>query len=248
MAAGALLLGAARIYTLSLPFISPETVSLREGLRFIGFGVIFYAVLRRDFEIRARAASAAAAAERRRVAQDLHDSLAQDLAFIAAHEPRMAEELGEVHPVTLAARHALAVSRQTISELSDSRSISPREALDAIAHELGERFGMRVVVHVAHDVGLAWQAKEQVARITREAIANAARHGGARHVFVTLKRTDLGTGLRVIDDGCGIGEEFEATDEGFGISSMRERVASLGGTLTLRRAGADGTELEVLIP
>jgi signal transduction histidine kinase len=52
----------------------------------------------------------------------------------------------------------------------------------------------------------------------------------------------------VIDDGCGIGEEFEATDEGFGISSMRERVASLGGTLTLRRAGADGTELEVLIP
>jgi signal transduction histidine kinase len=248
LGAGALLLGAARLYYLALPFISPTAISLREGLRLAAFALIFYAALLRDLEIRARATNAAAAAERRRVAQDLHDSLAQDLAFIAAHEPKMAEHLGENHPVMQATRHALAVSRQTISDLSDAKSTSPREALEAIAHELSQRFGMRIAVEVAPDVGLPADARDQMGRITREAIANAARHGGAHRVFVNVKQVAVGTLLRVVDDGHGISEQFGGEDEGFGISSMRERVASVGGTLTLRRAGAQGTELEVLFP
>ena len=85
---------------------------------------------------------ATALAERRRVARDLHDGIAQDLAFIAAHGPRFVEELGDDHPVVIAARRALAISRSTISELSDPTGATAHESLEAVAQELGERFGI----------------------------------------------------------------------------------------------------------
>jgi signal transduction histidine kinase len=82
----------------------------------------------------------------------------------------------------------------------------------------------------------------------REAIANAARHGGAKHALVTLKRSGTGLVLRVVDDGHGVDKQFGAADEGFGIRSMRERAAGLGGTLRLRNGQVQGTELEVIVP
>jgi signal transduction histidine kinase len=245
---GVLLLAAARLYYLALPGTSPLEISLREGLRLVAFGLIFSAMLRRELEIRAGAARAAALAERHRVAQDLHDGLAQDLAFIAAHWSTLGEDVDQEHPVMRAARHALAISRNTISELSNAESASTTDTLDVIAHELGDRFGVRVMTDVAPDATLARDVRDQVGRITREAVANAVRHGQARHVLVTLKRGAAGTVLRVVDDGRGIRERFSDADEGFGIRTMRDRAAALGGTLDVRRKARHGTELEVTIP
>ncbi|HTX30268.1 MAG TPA: ATP-binding protein [Solirubrobacteraceae bacterium] len=246
--AGALLLAATKLYYLTLPHVTPESVSVRDGLRLLGFGFIFAAALRRDLEMRARATQAAAVAERRRMAQDLHDGLAQDLAFIAAHGAQMSENLGEEHPIAQAARHALAISREAISSLSDVSSATARETMDAIAHELGERFGMHIVTDVSCDAPLTPDSRNEVGRITREAIANAARHGEARNVLVALKQTDAGLVLRVVDDGHGIQKHFDRGDEGFGIRSMRERAAGLGGTLRVRNGRTHGTELEVIFP
>jgi signal transduction histidine kinase len=64
-------------------------VTAREGLRFVGLSMIFAAALRQEWGIRRAIAGAAAAEERRRIARDLHDGLAQDLAFIAAHGERI---------------------------------------------------------------------------------------------------------------------------------------------------------------
>jgi signal transduction histidine kinase len=248
LGAGALCLAAARLYYLMIGSVTPETVSLRDVLRLVGFGCILGAALRQDWVIRTRATQAAAVAERQRVARDLHDGLAQDLAFIAAHGERMSEDLGEEHPVTRAARHALAISREAISSLSDASSSTAREAMEAIAHELSERFEMQVVADVSCDAPLTADSRNEVGRIMREAIANAARHGGAKHVLVTLKRNDAGLVLRVIDDGRGIHQHMEPAREGFGIQSMRERAAGLGGTLRVRNGRSCGTELEVTLP
>jgi signal transduction histidine kinase len=210
--------------------------------------VIFAAALRGHRELRAAVARAAAAAERRRVAQDLHDGLAQDLAFIAAQGAKMADEFGDEHPVMQAARHALAVSRDTISELSEFTSSSTREALEAIAHELSGRFRVGVVVDVNPDVVLDAETRDHVSRITREAIANAARHGNAQRVLVSVKRTTEATVLRVVDDGFGITSGPNAPREGFGFRSMRDRAAALNGVLTVRSGLPRGTELEVVFP
>jgi signal transduction histidine kinase len=188
-------------------------------------------------------------AERRRVARDLHDGLAQDLAFIAAHGPRIAQEMGDDHPVVIAARRALAISRSTISELSDPEGATARESLEAVAQELRDRFDVAIAVDAQLDADLPSDAREHVSRIAREAIANAVRHGGARNVIVSLRNESTGVALRVVDDGCGIADAAGvAAPEGFGLSSMRERAAAVGGRLTVRPARRGGTELEVVLP
>jgi signal transduction histidine kinase len=249
LACGLLLLLATRLYYFALPATSPQWVSPREALRLVAVALLLAAAVSQELQMRARTARAAALAERRRVAQDLHDGIAQDLAFIAAHSARMAGELGDEHPLTVAARRALAVSRGTISELSDMSATNADEALEAVALELRNRFRIAITVYAHPDVQIPPEATDHVTRIAREAIANAARHGQADNVVVSLRPATHGVSLSVRDDGRGISwSPSGETAEGFGLRSMRERAAALGGCLTVRQRRSGGTELEVLLP
>ena len=241
----AILLAVASFSHIGVPLPAPGRVAVR----FITFALLLVAAVRQELLVRKTLPQAAALAERRRVAQDLHDGLAQDLAFIAAHGARIAEQLGEEHPVAIAARRALATSRSAIAELSDPAAATAQEALEAIAYELRDRFEISIAVHVHLEDEVAADTREQMARIAREAIANAACHGGARNVVVSLKRTHRGVVLSVIDNGSGIGSTaLTADSEGFGLRSMRERAVSLGGQLTVRQPRKRVTELEVVLP
>lgn len=249
LAGAVVVMTAARLYFLALPSNSYVWISPVQGLWLLAVALVVAAVARQELAVRAGMMRAAAIAERRRVARDLHDGLAQDLAFIASHGTRMAEALGAEHPITIAARRALAISRDTISDLSDARSTTPQDALEEIAHELGGRFQMAIAINADVEADLPSESREHVLRIAREAIANAGRHGHAKNVLVSLSQTGEGLALRVQDDGCGIGGTAKsAPQEGFGIGSMRERATGLGGRLTLREPGSGGTELMVVLP
>jgi signal transduction histidine kinase len=230
------------LYYFPLPGLACNWVSPREGLRLLGFMLVLAAAVRRELRARVEIARASEMAERRRVAQDLHDGLGQDLALIAAHGARMATELGSDHPVAVAARRALTVSRKTISDLSAPEDASMAERLEALGNELGSRFSMTVAVLCCLDAEPQPQIREQLTRIAREAIVNAGRHGGARHVLVSLRETSGGLVLRIHDDGCGMPPTGE---EGFGISSMRERAATMGASLNVAPAPKQGTLIEV---
>ena len=247
LAAAGLMLAAASFYQLAPGSLPPGQIGPGQLLMASAFGVILIVAVRRDFRGRARMERAAALAERLRVARDLHDGIAQDLAVIAVHGELIARDMGDEHPMVVAARRALSLSRSTISELSDPAGASADEALEAVAQEFRERFDVAINVEADCHRELAPAAQEQVSRIAREAIANAARHGGAKHVVVSLRDADTGVSLRVVDDGCGIGD-VDATSEGFGLRSIRERTDALGGRLTLRPLRRRGTELEVVLP
>jgi signal transduction histidine kinase len=247
--AALILLASASFANLLRGSLAPGRIGAGEVLRTLAFGLILAAAVIRERQVHARSSKATALAERRRVARDLHDGIAQDLAFIAAHGPRFVEELGDDHPVVVAARRALAISRSTISELSDPRGATAHESLEALAHELGDRFGISVAVNAQLAGDLNPHERENVTRITREAITNAARHGGARNVIVSLCQSETGLALRIVDDGCGIaGPDLLPAPEGFGLRSMRERAAALGGQLNVRQPRMGGTELEVVLP
>jgi signal transduction histidine kinase len=248
LALAALLLASASFYHLVPVSLKPGWIGAGPALAAVAFILIVAAALRKDLLLRDRITNAAALAERRRVARDLHDGLAQDLALIAVHGELIAQDVGDDHPMVIAARRALTLSRSTIAELSDPPGASPNEALEAVAQEFRDRLGVEVSVQAECGRELAPEAQEHVSRIAREAIANAARHGGAKRVAVSLRGADSGLRLRVVDDGCGIADGDTAATEGFGLRSMRERTAALGGHLTLRQLRKRGTELEVLLP
>jgi signal transduction histidine kinase len=211
----------------------------------LAYALFFAAALRQEAAIRRTIAKAAAAAERQRIARDLHDGLAQDLAFIAAHGDRIAQEAGEDHPLAIAARRALAVSRGAIADLSAAEASTSTAALRQVAVELEVRFGVRISIQ-ADELQLPRNARENVVRIAREAMVNAAK-ADARHITVSLRRSGDLSVLRVLDDGLGIENGLEERP-GFGLRAMRERAASLGGGLTARSGRDGGTELEVVFP
>jgi signal transduction histidine kinase len=245
LAGGAVVVTAARLYFLALPWVSSQWITSRQGLALVALALVFAAAVRQEMDMHARELRVTAIMERRRLARDLHDTLAQDLAFIAAHGPRMAAELGAEHPLAVAAQRALAISRGAIDDLSDLHSAPPRDALEVIAADLRDRFGMAILVDADVSANLSTDSREHILRIAREAIANAGRHGAAKNVVVSLTQTSGGLALRVRDDGRGVGS---APTEGFGMTSMRERTATLGGHMTIRERSGGGTELEVLLP
>jgi signal transduction histidine kinase len=227
-----------------------DRIEPSHGLGVLAFALLLAAIARQELTERRRLASAAALAERQRVARDLHDGLAQDLAFIAAHSGEIARSVDAGHLVAAAAQRALALARGTISELSVSQELSAHEALEAVALEQRDRFGIDVDVDSSPDAELSPALRDDVLRIAREAIANAARHGRARSVVVSLTRREGGSELlRVHDDGCGIpAGESRGMFEGFGLRTMRERAAGFGGALRIDSANRYGTELEVTLP
>ena len=91
-----------------------------------------------------------------------------------------------------------------------------------------------------------WHApvQDEVYRIVREAVANAVRHAGARHIGVRLIHGWLGVVVEVQDDGCGIGAELLARgnrDGHWGLTGMRERAKLLGATLSVTSRPGQGT-------
>ena len=248
LAAAALLLAAAGFYQLAPGSLPPGQIGPGQVLMAAAFGLILIVAVRRDFHARARMARAGALAERRRVARDLHDGLAQDLALIAVHGELIAQDMGDEHPMVVAARRALSLSRSTISELSDPAGATAEEALEAVAQECRERFDVAITVEADCDRELASGAQEQVSRIAREAIANAARHGRAKHVVVSLRRADTGVTLRVVDDGCGFSAEDlrrRQLNGHVGLSLLQERVAEAGATIAIISAPGSGTSIRL---
>lgn len=248
LAAAAMCIASAQLGKLGLGITPPDWVTPSDALRVCGYGLLLATAVGMYRRSQDQLAREAASAERLRIARDLHDGLAHDLAFIAAHSERLAREFGADHPLTIAARRALAASRGQIIDLEASHASSTEAALRLVAAELSARHNVTVsvVVDDAVNTGRNEHERRELVRIAREAIANAARHGGASNVTVRLgsRRGDLL--LRVSDDGCGFGGSRRTAGTGLGMGTMRARATSVGGRLVTRTHESGGAEIEVL--
>ena len=250
-----LLLAAARLQYLALPAMAPDWVTARDGLRLAAYALLLAVAAGRYARTRRAIAAATLAVERERIARDLHDGLAQDLAFIALQGQQLSSELGSDHPLTLAARRAVSASREVIVDLSASDAESTAAALRQVADEITARFDSEIEVRIVEDpeatetCDLDPIRREEVVRIAREAIVNAARHGEAHHIAVLLDRSRGNEiCLRISDDGRGISANNAFGRGGYGTQTMRARAAGLGGRLVTHRPPRGGLEVEVSFP
>jgi signal transduction histidine kinase len=181
--------------------------------------------------------------ERRRVARDLHDGLAHELAFIAS-KARRSGAPREMKELSGAADRALDEARRAITVLSLSAPQSLVAALTQTAEDLGARLGVPVLVDLDEHVEVDADVAEQLLRIVREGLTNAAVHADAHYVTLTLREAADGYRLVIADDGRGFDPgKVDATR--FGLVSMRERAASLGGSFSVDSSPGRGTRLEV---
>jgi signal transduction histidine kinase len=252
LAAGAIMAAFARLNY----FVSPSqyTEFLCTGDLFnLAFYLLLLVGAVREIEAYHRGSAALAVLEeRRRIAREMHDGLAQELAFIAGRVrtlQREAQGIVGLDQLSSAAERALDDSRAAIAVLTRPLDEPLAAALARNATDVAERLGARAEVNVEAGVEVPPATREAFVRIVREAITNAVRHGRADRIELALSR---GTGitLTVADDGCGFDADARSRRPaaGFGLLSMSERAEALGGAMRVISAPGAGTTIEVVIP
>ncbi|MEU4805191.1 sensor histidine kinase [Actinosynnema sp. NPDC023587] len=199
----------------------------------IGVAVITGAVF---FDRRRLIHEAGVLAERQRLAREIHDTLAQGLSSIA-----LLLELGDTRRAADVAKENLAEARRFVRDLSPLQGRSLEDALRGLCD--------RVEVH-GEPYPLTVQTEVALLRVAQGALANVREHAGAHTVVVTLSYLGDAVTLDVCDDGRGFDPRAVTPGEGrgFGLTSIRSRVAELGGTLSVESTPGEGTALAVTVP
>ncbi len=236
-AAGAALSAFARFNYFLFPSLYSDWVFTGDFLR-VGFCLLLLAGAAREIgSYWRRLASMAVLEERRRIARELHDGVAQELAYIVA------ESNGSL---AAAAERALDESRRAIAALTRPVDEPLGVALVQAAEEVAGRVGVQLRIDIGTGAEVSPDEREALIRIVREAITNAGRHGGAGNVSVELSNGN-GTLLRIADDGSGF-DPGHTRVGGFGLVSMRERTEALGGRFKVSSEAGEGTRIEVRLP
>jgi signal transduction histidine kinase len=229
------------------PSIYSEWVYTGDAFRLLFYATITIAALREIHSYWHAFADAARLEERRRLARDLHDGLAQELAFVGRNVQRL--DRGDDDPIVRriksGAGRALAESRRAIAALTEPLDRPLHDAIEEAAHDVAAREGTHVVVQVSRAGDVPPAVRDALVRITAEAVSNAARHSGANLVRVTLDAGDR-LRLRIIDGGEGF-EPGSVRRDAFGLISMRERTEAIGGSFRVTSAPGEGTEVEVML-
>ena len=246
LAAAATLAAFARLNYFLFPSINSEWVYTGDFLRLGFYALILIGALREISAYQRELAALRVDRERRRIARDLHDGLAQELAFIVGQASRLPSSGDDATAhIAGAADRALAEARHAIATLSQPAGRSLDSSISQAAQEVAMRNGVELRLQLAPDLEAPAKVHDALARIVREAVSNAIRHGKAHVVKVELSNGQ-GLWLTVEDDGKGIARDEPSA--GFGLVSMHERARALGGTMQVIPAAQGGARVEVWLP
>ncbi|MEM8535612.1 MAG: GAF domain-containing sensor histidine kinase [Chloroflexota bacterium] len=204
--------------------------------------------------------------ERNRLAREVHDTLAQELAGIAL-QLEAADALLETAPARARERIQQALEQTRESLVEARRSVLDlragpleRQTLSEVLIELLERFAHETGIDTTHNIlfdgpRLPARYEQALYRIVQEGLANIRQHTKASKVSITLYQVDDHIHLSIEDDGQGFDSGTIATypsekhtTRGFGLISMQERAYMLGGGMHVSSYPGSGTRIDVHIP
>jgi len=199
---------------------------------------------------RQRATGDARAAERARIAREVHDAISQHLfalRMIAAGMLRADPGNQQADAIERISEEALRDMQALLIELRpaslDGAGLTP--ALQEIFAAYRDRLGITVDASL-DDLTVPAPVEHALLRITQEACSNAVRHGNTRRLDVSMTRQDGHVELAVRDTGTGF--DPAAPHAGSGLAHIRDRVAELGGTVDIDSAPGRGAALTVRVP
>jgi PAS domain S-box-containing protein len=192
--------------------------------------------------------------ERVRIGRELHDDINQKVALLAVELERLRENPSEIQPrVKELLRQTVEIS-DDVQALSHDLHSSKLEYLGVVAgmkswcREFAER--QRMEIDFKSDVPSAVPLEIGLClfRVLQEALNNAIRHGEVRWVDVQLREDSGEIHLAISDMGRGFDVEAALQGKGLGLTSMRERVRLVNGTIAIESKPNGGTTIRVRVP
>lgn len=196
--------------------------------------------------------------EQRRIGQELHDGLIQNLAGIAIVGNSLSQRLQKKAPEE--ALDAAKISESVREAIAEARSVArglvPVDvdanglmvALRNLAAKVRQRSGLRCVFQCRRPAPIqSNETATHLYRIAQEALNNAVKHSSARKIMVSLENRDDGTELIVRDDGVGFGDHLRS-GQGMGLHIMNYRARMIGGQLDVRPGGRRGVLVRCFLP
>lgn len=211
-----------------------------------------------------QAREAAVADERRRMAREIHDTLAQGLMGIITQ--LQAADHGDDPTAERHIQSAIELARESLSEARRSvRALAPEPLASArlpdAVHAVSERWSALHGIPVAFTTtgvvqALRPEAEVALLRTAQEGLANVAKHAHAGRVGLTLSYMEDLVTLDVRDDGVGfdvaegIGPERAVSERsgGFGLAGMRQRIEGVSGRLAVESEPGAGTAISAAVP
>ena len=205
--------------------------------------------------------SLAIAEERVRIAREMHDGMAQILAYVNAKAQavqahlsrgRHEEAATQLDQLADAAREVYTDAREGINALRTELGpgLDFREAVEGYIERWEHQSGMTGRLRVEGELHLPATVELQLLRIIQESLSNARKHSGAKVVDVSLSQRDGRVFAEVVDDGTGFDPHGRKRSDfpRFGLAIMRERAESIDGKLEITSEPGGGTRVRIEIP
>src|SRR2546429_3261488 len=201
---------------------------------------------------------AAVAAERKRMARDIHDTLAQGFTggIVQSAAAGDATSKGLAKETEEHLRRAGDLARESLKEARRSvRALRPQaldeknlcQALEDLLRKMTAGTTLPAEFNVqGQPRSLPPEWEENILRICQEVLTNALRHAHASQFKAQLLFVPSAVRLDLCDNGCGV--DPAGKHDGFGLMGMRERLAGLGGNITIQSATGKGTAILIVLP
>jgi len=247
LAVATVLAATSHVNYLLYPAINSQSLYAGDAFRFAFYAVLLMGSMREIWSYWRALSRAAVLEERQRIACDLHDGLAQELAYLERNLDSLSGTADEhsLHRLRRAVERAQLESRRAINAMAAPSGQPFEVALAKAVTEVAERYHVDLDLDLTSNIRLSAARREALVRIACEAVTNAARHSGASLVNLGLEHDGSGVRLRVSDKGHGF--DIAAPGDGFGLTSMRERARSVGGELLVSSRPGHGSQVEVAV-
>jgi len=219
------------------------------------------ALILRNARLHIMAREVAVDRERQRIAREIHDGVAQNLAHLMLRL-ELVQRLVTMDPdrACIEAEGARQVLFSSLNDLRHSiAALAPAQLeelgfagavqslLDDVATNTPE---LTVIFKTCPDTAIPTELRAPAFRVIQEALSNIRKHANARHAWITVTRTkDDALHVTIRDDGNGfIPDDVKTISGHFGLRGMRERAEEFGGTLTIKSLPDTGATVTLMLP
>jgi len=192
--------------------------------------------------------------ERTRIGRELHDDINQKLAMLSLGLQQLRKNPSDVHSGLQELRAEVDDISSDVQALSHELHSSKLEYLGVVngikswCQEFAQRQGIEIDFRSEVTSVLPFEVGVSLLRVLQEALHNAVKHSGVKHVEVQIMQHSREIHLTVADSGKGFDIESVMQGKGLGLISMRERVRLLHGTFAIKSRPMGGTAIDVRVP